>query len=527
MKTQLRQCLMPTMLALAVMGASTSSFAEQARPGKQILQETCAVCHQKQDDEKLSRISYQRKTPEGWLMTVVRMQVAHGLEISNEDRRSVVKYLADTQGLAPSETEGVRYALERRLNTVESFRGEELGEMCARCHSGARVALQRRPTKEWQQLINFHLGQWASLEYQALSRDRDWFDIAINKTAPELAERYPIDSKDWDKWQKDKPAAESLKGSWSFSGHYTGKGEVRGAMIVEPTGNDQFKVTVKGEYADGQPFVGEGTGILYNGYEWRANITIDGVVMRQVFAAVNGEMKGRMFERKNDERGLDFVAAQQGQTRLLAVQPSYVKAGSEAVLTLVGAGLSGKPDFGKGIEVLSVEQASAEQMQVRVKVAADAKLGSHSLQVGKAKGAELAVYQAIDNIKVLPDYSIARLGGNGGTVEKVEGRFDAEAWAVNAEGKPYRLGVMPATWSVDAWDEKAVAAEDLRFAGTMDAETGVFTPAGAGPNPERKMMASNVGNLKVIAKVTEDGKTHEAESHMVVTVQRWNLPPIP
>ena len=98
---------------------------------------------------------------------------------------------------------------------------------------------------------------------------------------------------------------------------------------------------------------------------------------------------------------------------------------------------------------------------------------------------------------------------------------------MNAEGKPYRLGVMPATWSVDAWDEKAVAAEDLRFAGTMDAETGVFTPAGAGPNPERKMMASNVGNLKVIAKVTEDGKTHEAESHMVVTVQRWNLPPIP
>ena len=527
MKTQLRQCLIPGILALAMMGTSMSSFAEQTRSGTQILQETCAACHQKQDDGKLSRISYQRKTPEGWLMSVVRMQISHGLELSNEDRRNVVKHLANTQGLAPSETDGVRYGLERRLNTIETFREEELGEMCARCHSGARAALQRRPAKEWQQLINFHLGQWASLEYQALSRDRDWFDIAINKTAHEIAKRYPFESKEWSKWEKNKPAATSLKGQWSFSGHYTGKGEVRGVMAVDFIDDEQFNVTLKGEYANGQPFNGTGTGLVYNGYEWRANVTVDGVVMRQVFSAVKGEMKGRMFERKNDERGLDFVAAQAGQTQILAVQPAYVKTGSEAVVTIVGAGLKGKPNFGKGIDVLAIERATAEQMQVRVKVAANAELGAHDVRVGKAKGAELAVYQQIDSIKVVPDYVIARVGGNGGTVEKVEGRFDAEAWAVNAKGKAYRVGVVPATWSVDAWDAKAVAAEDVRFAGTMDAQTGVFTPAGAGPNPERKMMASNVGNLKVIAKVKHEDKTHEGEGHLVVTVQRWNLPPIP
>ncbi|MFT0212309.1 quinohemoprotein amine dehydrogenase subunit alpha [Pseudomonas sp. F1_0610] len=527
MKTKLRQCLMPSLLSLAVVGFSTPVMAEDVRPGPQIVQETCAVCHQKQDDEKLSRISFQRKTPEGWLMTVVRMQQAHGLEISNAERRSVVKYLADTQGLAPKETEGVRYALERRLNTQESFREEPLGEMCARCHSGARFALQRRPAGEWEKLINFHLGQWPSLEYQALSRDRDWFDIATKQTAPEIAKRFPFESVDWDKWKKDKPASDSLKGTWSFSGHYTGKGEVRGTMSVEPTTNDEFKVQVTGQYADGKPFNGEGTAIVYNGYEWRANITIDGVVMRQVLSAVNGEMKGRMFERQRDERGLDFVGAQQGQQRILAVQPAYVKAGSEAVITLVGSGLSGTPSFAKGIEVVKVESASDTQMQVRVKVAATAELGINEVAVGKAKGASLAVYNSVESIKVVPEYSIARVGGNGGAVEKVEGRFDAEAWAVNAKGKPYRIGVMPATWSVDAWDEKAVRDQDLRFAGTMDAATGVFTPNGAGPNPERKMMASNVGNLKVIAKVEQDGKTHEAQSHMVVTVQRWNLPPIP
>ena len=35
--------------------------------------------------------------------------------------------------------------MERRLNTVEKFDSDNLTQMCARCHSGARVQLQRRP----------------------------------------------------------------------------------------------------------------------------------------------------------------------------------------------------------------------------------------------------------------------------------------------------------------------------------------------------------------------------------------------
>jgi hypothetical protein len=104
-------------------------------------------------------------------MSIARMQTMHGLQISDDDRRTLVKYLADTQGLAPSETDGVRYALERRLNTVEHF-DDQTSQMCGRCHSGARVALQRRPAQEWERLVNFHLGQWPSLEYQALVRHR-------------------------------------------------------------------------------------------------------------------------------------------------------------------------------------------------------------------------------------------------------------------------------------------------------------------------------------------------------------------
>lgn len=527
MKKQLKHALQPGLLGLVVMGFASGSFADQGRPAEQILQESCTACHAQQENNTFSRISNQRKTPEGWLMTIARMQITHGLEISNQDRWNVVKYLSDKQGLAPSESSDVRYALERRLNTVESYQGEELGEMCARCHSGARFALQRRPAEEWEHLVHFHLGQWQSLEYQALSRDRDWLDLALGKTVFELAERYPLKTKDWDKWSKNMPSAGSFKGSWSFAGHYTGKGEVRGVMQVEPTEGDRFSVRVTGEYADGTPFSGEGTAVLYSGHEWRANITVDDVVMRQVFSAADGVMQGRMFERKNDERGLDFTAVQEGKSRVLAVQPAYVKSGTEATITVVGTGLSGKPQFGKGIEVVAIESATDNMMKARIRVGDDAQPGLQSVKVGRAKGGELAVYEAIDTIKVVPELVVARVGGNGGSVDKVEGRFDAEAWAVDAKGNPYRLGVVPAQWSVDAWDETAVATEDLRFAGKMDAQTGVFVPGDAGPNPERKLSASNVGNLKVIAKVIDGTTTHEAESHMYVAVQRWNIQPIP
>ena len=45
--------------------------------------------------------------------------------------------------------------------------------LCARCHSYARVALQRRDAAEWLKLVHFHLGQYPTTEYQAGGRDRE------------------------------------------------------------------------------------------------------------------------------------------------------------------------------------------------------------------------------------------------------------------------------------------------------------------------------------------------------------------
>ncbi|SDZ67050.1 quinohemoprotein amine dehydrogenase, alpha subunit [Pseudomonas sp. NFIX28] len=525
-KRTLRAGTSSGLLALAVCAALHSPPSLAARDAQAILKETCQGCHTPEAEGGLSRISHQRKTPEGWLMSIARMQIMHGVQIGDDDRRTLVKYLADTQGLAPSETEGVRYALERRLNTVETF-DVQTSQMCGRCHSGARVALQRRPAQEWERLVHFHLGQWPSLEYQALSRDRDWFDLARKEMVPLLAKRYPLDNPAWAKWLASAPKAEALVGDWSFSGHLPGKGELAGVMSVAADGNDSFKVGIKGQYADGSPFNGEGSAILYSGYEWRGNVSIDGVPLRQVFAAQGNALQGRMFEAEHDERGLDFIAAKQGSSRLLAVQPGYLKAGSEAEVTLIGSGLSGTPSFGKGVQVVDVIEQGANRIKVRLKAAADARPGLRNVTVGSLNGATLAVYSQIAEVKVVPEFSVARVGDGGSSTPKVQGRFDAEAWGKGADGKPYRIGVFPAQWKVEPFDERAREDEDVKFAGQMQADSGVFIPGDAGPNPQRKMSTNNAGNLKVIAAVDDAGKSLTGEGQLIVTVQRWNNPPIP
>ncbi|WP_150758603.1 quinohemoprotein amine dehydrogenase subunit alpha [Pseudomonas fluorescens] len=513
------------------MWSATSPAAQPTEPTNQrdgltIIKERCAGCHIPEGNDSFSRISHQRKTPEGWLMTIGRMQNMRGLSISDEDRRTVVKYLSNKQGLAPSETEGMRYAIERRLNTIKPF-SQPFSDMCTRCHTGARVALQRRPAQEWEHLINFHMAQFPSLEYHTLARDRDWLPIAMKQILPQLASQYPLDSKAWSDWQMARPQSQSLVGQWSFSGHMPGKGELAGIMDVASAGGDTFKVSIKGQYADGSPFNGDGSAELYNGYEWRGNVTIDGVTMRQVFAASKGGLEGRMFDKSHDERGLDFLAAHQGTPRLLNIQPGYVKAGGETEVTLIGSGLEGAPDFGKGVEVLEVVEQSPERIKVRLKAAANAQPGLRAVSVGTLKGPSLSVYSKIASVKVVPEYSVARIGEGGGSTPKVQGRFDAEAWGKGADGKPYRIGVFPAQWKVEAFDDHAKEDEDVKFAGTMQADTGVFTPGDAGPNPARKMSTNNAGNLKVIAAVDEAGKSLTGEGHLIVTVQRWNNPPIP
>ena len=92
-------------LSLALM--TSIAEAPLAQEAEAILDARCASCHQRTSDGgNLDRVAAQRKTPEAWDMTIVRMMIVHGVEITADERRVLVKHLADTQGLAPSESLG-------------------------------------------------------------------------------------------------------------------------------------------------------------------------------------------------------------------------------------------------------------------------------------------------------------------------------------------------------------------------------------------------------------------------------------
>ena len=98
--------------------------------------------------------------------------------------------------------------------------------MCARCHSYARVALQRRTEDEWRKLAHFHLGQYPTTEYQALGRDRNWWEIASEQLPGELAERFPLDTPAWQAWSEREPV--DLSGEWRFVGRDSRVRRLRG-----------------------------------------------------------------------------------------------------------------------------------------------------------------------------------------------------------------------------------------------------------------------------------------------------------
>ena len=233
-----------TAFALSIaLSLSGTVMAEEGAGGEAAVQvpaplASCVGCHLPDEHGALSRIRDQRKTAEGWEMTINRMRLIHGLTLSGQEidiapasMRELVKYLADNQGLAPSESAPYRYLLEQDLNQVESAFDQGMVEMCGRCHSSARFALQRRTEDEWEKLVHFHLGQYPSTEYSLYGRDRDWFDQALNESVPALAEQYPLETDAWQEWQAaPKP---QLAGRWVVAGHMAGKGDLHAVMTVE------------------------------------------------------------------------------------------------------------------------------------------------------------------------------------------------------------------------------------------------------------------------------------------------------
>ncbi|WP_413206330.1 quinohemoprotein amine dehydrogenase subunit alpha [Rhodospirillum sp. A1_3_36] len=507
---------------MAPLSLSAGVATAEGLTGEQIVATKCGVCHQKDASGLIPRIDEGRRTPEGWDMTVVRMMRNNGVDLTPEERTTVVQYLADTRGLSIAETESYRYILEKMPVAEDVGPTQEFTEMCSRCHSFARVGLQRRTKDDWRRLMNFHLGQFPTAEYQALARDRDWWRIASTDMVDQLAEMFPLGEAP----AKIDPA--SLSGDWRLAGHWPGHGDYEGSMTATPKEGGDLSVSMTLSVAGKEPVTFEGTARVFGAGEWRASLSGEGGKIRQVLARSDdgSGLTGRWFMVDDDVVGAPLAAVKVGSgPALLAASPAYLKPGETTRVTLTGTDLSGDPDLGAGLEAKVVE-ASAGTVVLDVTAAADAAVGSRDISLGGAElPGSLVVYDALDRVAVEPAVTFARVGGNGGPIPKVPAQFEAIGYLNGPDGVPeteddIRVGAMAATWRSEDFDETAAAMNDATFAGAIS-PMGLFTPGPAGPNPKRVKGTNNTGNLSIVATVADGGKTLEGSGQLYVTVQRF------
>jgi quinohemoprotein amine dehydrogenase len=497
-----------------------------AQPGLVAVRTNCSGCHRESAPGHFDRISEQRKSPEGWAMTIFRMGQLHGLELTSQAQATIIQYLSDVQGLAPEETLAGRFALERRPNMQDLKLPDDLHGMCGHCHSLARVALQRRTAAEWLKLVNFHVGQWPTVEYQ--TRDIPWWEIATAQLPGKLADLFPLDSAAWQNW-RDHPHA-SLEGNWVVQGHTPGRGDYYGTASIRRVAGDAYQAHYALHDSNGAAFNDSSDAIVYTGYQWRGTGTLDGKSVQEVyFASADGsQISGRWFLTDHAEIGGDWSATRIGGTSaLMTMIPSALRTGTTRQVILVGKGLRGAVDLGPGTRS-KVLARLPYGLVLGVSVDADAATGYRTVRVGGLRKSELlAIYRRVDRLEVEPAFAIARVGG--GTLAPVDAQFEAIGYAdvVGAHGEvsSVRLGAMPATWSVEPFNADAAKGGDSHFAGTLN-QDGRFLPAEGGPDPKRRFLGDDIGNLFSVATYKEGTTDVAGKAHLIVTVQRWINPPI-
>ena len=240
----------------------------------------CQRCHEQDEEGRMTRISFERKTPEGWQTSLRRMVALNGLDITPEEAREVVRYLANEQGLAPEELEPGRFEVERRL-IEHTYDGDSQVEFtCIQCHSMGRVITQRRTREEWELLLATHRGLYPLVDFQAFRRagppepgedgappdPRHPMDRAIDH----LSEVFPLDTPEWSAW-KATMRPPRLAGTWLLEGFEPGRGPLFGSVTITPGDtDDEFTTSAEYIYAEtGERVTRSGSAIVYTGHQWR------------------------------------------------------------------------------------------------------------------------------------------------------------------------------------------------------------------------------------------------------------------
>ena len=500
----------------------------------------CATCHQDRGEGKLGRISYMRKTPEGWELSLKRMIRLQHLAMTPEEAKEIVRYLANDHGLARAESERAMYEVERRIHWSEDQADKELRTTCGECHTLGRVLSERRDEKEWKLLKATHLAFFPLARWQAFrgedNEERiDWESMseaeaeeawerrqqspkvdAADRVLAKLAHDLPLVTPEWDAWTVNRRSV-PVAGTWDVVGHEPARGDLRGHVTIAAIAGDPEAYETEWEiaYPDGKPIVRRGKGILYAGYSWRgrsqAQTADEPPELREVLLLSEdwNDFTGRIFTGEYNEIGVDVRLHR--RTRATAIHatknPAVMIPSLGHPLELEGEGFPADlaaADFslGAGITVTSAIRLGDDRVKLTVDTARSARRGARAVSFRAVQGpADVVLYDTVDYVRVSPEQGLARVGGKM-RPPQIE-RFEAIAMNRGADDEPYTaddyaVRVVPARWKLEEFPVRE-GDDDARFVGQIDPVSGVFTPAIDGPNPDRKWSANNIGEVFVVA----------------------------
>ena len=554
---EVRSAVLAVTLAvtLAMAPAGSSALAQGGRAGGAARDTTrgfvindpaiiasCTECHARDTSGVIQRLSYLRKTPEGWEMSVRRMASLNKVNLKPDDARSIVRYLSNTQGLAPAEVVPGRFDAERRMISYRYTGDATTERVCRSCHSMGRAVLQRRTRGEWELLVATHRGLYPNSDFQAFRRGSppppdsagapQPMDVAIGH----LARTFPLRTPEWTAWTATMRAP-NIEGAWFMTGTEAGRGAFFGRRVVTKVlgKDDEFTTRTTYRYAkDGAVVTRTGKSIVYTGFQWRGRSMESAADsgMREVMFIEPGwqSMSGRWYKGGYDEIGMDVSFSRvTGGVMVGGVSQRGLKSNSkEQALTIFGANFPSQLsattiDLGPGVRVARVVKSTPDSIVVRVDVDSGAAIGPRDVFVaGASSRAAVAVYDKVSRIKVTPLSGLARTGGVG--FPKQFQQFDAVAYSHGADNKPdtsddFEIGLVDATWSLEEYGV-TYADDDVKFVGTIDAK-GFFTPAVDGPNPSRSGNRNNIGDVWVVAtwQPPEAGaRPMRARAQLIVTV---------
>jgi quinohemoprotein amine dehydrogenase len=558
-------CLSSVWLAsVSVSSASAQTSAPPGEPGipvkNQLVVEKCGGCHTADSAGNMTRISWIRTTPEGWEEVIKRMVRLNGVRLNPSEAKEILRYLANDHGLAPEEAKPVEWFAEQRI--VDENVPEAAKETCNACHAFGKAASWRRSKEEWELLYNMHIGYFPSSEMTTFRRPPPEPGAPppppgtdarqpYQKALAYVEQAFPLHTPEWSAFATTVHSPH-VAGRWLIAAYKPGEGAYYGDMTVQKTNDPAVYATETKLVSAKSGAVMKRTGrtTVYQGYAWRGRSQDASAAAEPEAAATVREImllgrdqataEGRWMWGDYGEFGFEvrMYRAQAGLS-LLGVDTQMLQTGGVRTVRIFGDGFkkSIKPDdidFGQGVTVQKVSGITPAQLQVEIEVAKNAPPGRRDIVVeGTTLPSSIALYDHIDFIKVTPDTGLSRLGG----VKQPKGfvQFEAIAYLNGPDGKSntaddIAIGPMNAKWSMQEF-YAIYGDDDTHYVGTLNAETGLFTPAREGPNPERRFSRNNYGDVWVEAEVDkglpppkvvgEKQKPLTARSYLIVTVPQY------